>query len=148
MPETDVKFSTSFFGAVGGNVEARVWAIEPTCGGETVRLPGGTPKAGYVDLFVNGNWQGWVSFGHLDGSTSLTPGEAITDGQVLGQTKKWAFDGGCWEVTSDSGVHTHIEAYNKQYYACFEDLLCAPHGAGVHGQVGGDRPNDLPDAVR
>ena len=92
---------------------AIVWAVQPTCsagasvGGWTV----------FVDLFTNGTWEGWVSYGHLD-QVQVTPGHSISNGTVLGKLKNWGYSS-CYQVNNDAGVHTHIEEWNKYRYACY-----------------------------
>lgn len=96
------------------NWTARVWSIQPTCsagpsaGGYTV----------FVDVYVGSVWEGWVAYGHLN-SVSVSPGQTVGGGTILGYQHMWPYSGGCWEVTSQSGIHTHIEMYNAYRYACY-----------------------------
>jgi hypothetical protein len=98
-----------------GSWSARVWAIAPTCSGA-----GGGSIAGwtvFVDIYVNGGWQGWESFGHLN-NVQVTPGQWIGSGTVLGYTKKWEWHL-CYRVNNPDGVHIHHEEWNFSSYACW-----------------------------
>lgn len=121
--------------AQGGSLTARVWAIQPTCsagpsaGGYTV----------FIDLYVNGQWQGWASHGHLN-SVQVSAGQWISPGQALGYLNLWPYSAGCWEVTSNSGVHTHYEEYNAYRYACYQNYssgtwLSYPGSLGIVGRT-------------
>ena len=61
------------------NWTAKVWSVQSTCGV-------GPSKGGYtvfIDLKVNGYWEGWVSYGHLN-SVSVSPGQTLNGGEILG----------------------------------------------------------------
>lgn len=104
--------------AGGGALSSQVWAVYPTCSG------GDAGKTVFVDLYVDGRWQGWASYGHLNignpDNPYVEPGEWIVPGTVLGELKKWDEVPGCWSVSSDEGVHTHIEMWSKEYSSCYE----------------------------
>ena len=68
----------------------------------------------FVDVYTNGFWEGWYAYGHVD-SVNVSYGQWITPGAALGKTK-WCTDaGGCYQVSSASGVHAHLEMYNQNY---------------------------------
>ncbi|HZM63593.1 MAG TPA: VCBS repeat-containing protein, partial [Candidatus Saccharimonadales bacterium] len=72
-----------------------------------------------IGIKVGNESVGWVSYTHLDEMVTSGP---ITNGMVLGKTKKWEEVDGCWEVTTDAGVHTHFEARSDTgNYACYYD---------------------------
>ncbi len=102
--------------AQGGPLSAKVWAIVPTCAG-------GASVAGwtvFVDVYVGSSWEGWVSYSHLENvGLYVYPGLTIQPGRALGTLKRWAYST-CWQVSSDAGVHTHIEMWNKNMYACYK----------------------------
>lgn len=109
-------------------VTARVWNVIPTCKG-----PGGASIAGstvFVDIYTNGDYQSWQSFGHLR-TLQVVPGQWLTPSQVLGYTVShatdWNYLEGCWEVRYDNGVHTHMEEWNNYNFACYW-----PWGAGTY----------------
>lgn len=114
-----VKFSAY---SQGGKLTAQVWAIRPTCNGG--------PEYGYtvfVDLHVDGSLEGWVSYGHL-GNVSVEPGQWIGSGKTIGYQKWWKPNrDNCWVVSTPEGVHTHVEAWDRNASACYVD-----HG-GPHG---------------
>lgn len=131
VPGTPVKFNATAFGVTSS--AAWVWAIEPTCG-PNAALGGWTV---YVDLYVNGTWEGWISYGHLD-NVQVSPLTAIGNGQTLGYLKNWGFSTGCYEVSNDSGVHTHTEEWNKVGHACYVNQASGSfllYGANL-GRVG------------
>jgi hypothetical protein len=107
--KTDVIYNATV--SSKGTLTAQVWAIMPSCtksdGGSTV----------IVDVYVNGSREGFISYTHLD-AVSVSPGKWINPGQKLGKLKKWA-QSDCYNVRTDAGVHTHIEMFNVNKYACY-----------------------------
>jgi hypothetical protein len=103
------------FPATAGSGSGRVWAIFPTCPGS-----GGASTAGstvFVDIYINGSWEGWESFGHLD-RLQVSPGQTLAQSQVLGYTKNWG-SSSCYAVNNNDGVHTHHEEWNRTNFACW-----------------------------
>ena len=96
----------------GAYYSAVVWNIAPTC------TTGSAGQTVFIDLWVNGTWEGWVAFGHLD-NVQVSPGQVLSQDQVLGYLKFWDWYAGCWEVNGEAGVHTHIEMWNRNAYACY-----------------------------
>jgi hypothetical protein len=130
--ETPVMYNAS---ASSGTLMAQVWAIQPTCSG-------GGSVAGwtvFVDVYVSGSWEGWISYSHLD-QVGVSAGQWISSGQLLGKLKRWSYRAGCWGVRTENGVHMHIEMYNKYKYACYLAFqsgvyLSYPKALGVIGQT-------------
>lgn len=119
----------------GGTLTARVWAIQPTC----VAGPSAGGWTVFVDVYISGSWEGWMSYGHLD-QIQVSPGQWISPGQLLGRLKRWPYSTGCWEVTTDQGVHSHVEFYNAFLYACYINYasgtyLAYPSGLGLIGRT-------------
>lgn len=110
-PGTRVDFKGD---GIGGPFAAQVWAVMPTCG-STSSLGGYTV---FVDVYVHGQKEGWISYGHLN-DVQVTAGQWIFWGQPLGYLKDWGHSYGCYEVSSPSGVHSHIEMYNSSSFACY-----------------------------
>jgi hypothetical protein len=124
---TQVKFYGYGVGVVAG-VTARVRAIVPTCDGDFQGQAGGNTV--FVDIIgAQGQWYGWVSYGHLNDVPFGLEGDVIGLNQVLGKTEWWGFgDGvdGCYEVPYPNGVHTHIEMWNTYNFACYKDWYSGP----------------------
>ncbi len=116
--------------------QMKVWAIQPTCGAG--------PSAGgysvFLDLYVNGSWQGWISYGRLD-QVQVSAGQVIGQNTVLGYLRNWGYTTGCYEVNNDAGVHTHYGQYNKDKYACYyeyqmgQQLSYSAFGLGEVGRL-------------
>ena len=70
-----------------------------------------------VDVYVDGIYVGDVQYGHLDtaGVTFPSPGTVIGSDFMLGKTKSWGDLAGCYEVTTQAGVHTHFTATKSCY---------------------------------
>lgn len=119
VPNTEVRLSAAGVG-VAPTMYARVRAIAPTCNGDS--FGGDAGNTVFVDLYgpTMSQWRGWISFGHLK-DISVAPTQWISAGQLLGKTELWNYWNGCWQVSTQSGVHTHIEMHNRQRYACFVD---------------------------
>lgn len=113
---TSVKYSAS---ASGGTLKSKVWAIVPTCrdggsvGGWTV----------FVDVYVGGSYEGWVSYSHLD-QVAVKAGNTIGSGTTLGKLRKWKYST-CYQVKYDTGVHAHIEMYDAYKFACYNNYKAA-----------------------
>lgn len=139
FPNTQVKYWGLGIGVAASAVTARVRGIAPTCGNDSFGQAAGNTV--YVDFLGPGNyWYGWMSFGHLkDIPSSLTPGDTIYPGQLLGRTHQWAQRTGCWNVSNSNGVHTHIEMWNSFRFACYRDWvsLGSQLAAGVQLGDGG-----------
>jgi hypothetical protein len=61
----------------------------------------------------------YPGYSHLDNvDTFIYPGLWITPGKVLGRYKKWATST-CYAVSTNDGLHIHIEMWNNYKYACF-----------------------------
>ena len=121
----------------------KVVSVGTTCGtaGKTVKLEA-------LLRFYNQNddtWKtydlGWVSYGHLANVPSnIEVGARFADSVYIGDLHKWSYQVGCYEVNTNSGVHTHFTAYNNHNYSCYLDL------SGDHlrkyttaiGKLGGD----------
>lgn len=95
----------------GGTLTAKVWAIQPTCSQSSAG------KTVFIDLYIGSAWEGWVSYSHLD-QVAVSVGQTISPSQIIGKTKKWSYST-CWQVSSDAGVHTHIEMWDKYRYSCY-----------------------------
>jgi hypothetical protein len=117
---TQVRFYGYGVGAAGSGLTARVWAIAPTCGGDSYGQNGGNTV--FVDIYqVAGPWLGWASYGHLK-DVAVSPGQYISSGQLLGKTELWTSAGSCYQVCCQNGVHTHIEMWTDYgRFACFKD---------------------------
>ncbi|MCH7484304.1 MAG: RICIN domain-containing protein, partial [Chloroflexi bacterium] len=104
-----IKFQGIGIGTAGANVTAQVWAITQTCS-QVSRSKGGSTV--FVNVYTNGFWEGWYAYAHLD-NVVVQPEQWISSGTALGETKWWTDAGGCYQVGSSSGVHTHIEMFNR-----------------------------------
>ncbi|MGH2607821.1 MAG: hypothetical protein ACRDHF_01920 [Tepidiformaceae bacterium] len=91
--------------------------------------------AGYsykIDLTDNSGYLGWFGLGHVDpefvggGTYFISPGAQVADGMYIGTQKKWDELAGCWAVSTDAGVHWHVDAWNAHNYACY-----FPHASGT-----------------
>jgi hypothetical protein len=127
--QTEVIYNAA---TTGGTLQSYVWATYPTC---SDGLRGTTV---FIDVYVSGSWEGWVSFGHLD-DVHVTPGVFISPGTRLGQTKQWPYSK-CFKVKFPTGVHTHVEMWNKRNFSCFKGYTSGdplPSGAplGIIGQT-------------
>ncbi|MGH7158083.1 MAG: FG-GAP repeat domain-containing protein [Candidatus Saccharimonadales bacterium] len=70
-----------------------------------------------IAIKVDNEKVGEVVYSHLD--QAVTSGD-INNNMVLGKTKKWDTVDGCWEVSTDAGVHTHFEAKSDTgNFACY-----------------------------
>ena len=83
-----------------------------------------------------------VAYGHL--TNVVTRSGTAHDGTVLGQLATWPYREGCWEVTTDQGVHTHLAVDNTHHASCF-----VPYAKGQQltagtpiGKLGGDQADD------
>lgn len=63
---------------------------------------------------------GWIEYQHLDGVTAAM-GATVAPGAVLGKTRLWDFAAGCWEVSNNEGVHTHVEVSGLSGDSCYTD---------------------------
>lgn len=128
---TSVRFDAY---ASGGTLTAKVWAVQPTC----TNMPAG--KTVFVDLYVNGLFDGWVSYGHLD-QVAVTAGQSINPSQLLGKTRKWDNVSGqnCWVVNTALGTHVHMEMWGgKTNFACYKNYQYNTNlGAGMELGVTG-----------
>lgn len=115
-----VTFGAVGVGTPGANVTAQVWAITNTCSSVS-RANGGATV--FVDVYTNGYWEGWYAFGHLN-NVIVQPGQWITGGTALGQTKWWTNAGDCYQVSTSSGVHTHVEVYNADHPSFWDGYAC------------------------
>lgn len=122
------------YSAGGSPISAKVWAVQPTCGG------GGSVGGWsiFIDIYVNGSWEGWVSYGHLD-QVSVSPGQVLANNTVLGKLKWWPYSS-CYQVSTASGVHTHMEMYDSTHFACYINYnsgqyLTYPSGLGFIGKT-------------
>ncbi len=83
---------------------------------------------------------GWFADVHVDpNGYFLGVGAGLTNGMLIGYTKRWGYSSGCYEVSSDSGVHWHIEAYNYSMYSCYAPNATGASlaaGSGMLGAVG------------
>jgi len=107
-------WSTDLYAAPGTNVKfypieiplgsawyGKVWSVQSTCSGG----PSVAGKSVFIDLYNNGVYEGWISYGHLD-QVSVSPGQIVGYHTVVGKLKRWSYST-CYQVTTDSGVHTH-----------------------------------------
>jgi hypothetical protein len=117
VPGTDVRVNVGY--STSGYALSISQVTTNNCGaGKRVR----------VSVTFGGNEIGWVQYEHLD--TSVSTSTPISNGAVLGKTKKWPYSAGCYEVNTDQGVHTHVGMKNSQGgFSCFVDK-----GAGVVAQ--------------
>jgi hypothetical protein len=61
-----------------------------------------------------------LRYSHLDDvDTFIYPGLWIAPNKVLGRYKKWEPASTCYSVSTNEGVHIHVEMWNKYKYACF-----------------------------
>ena len=93
-----------------------------------------------ISLTNASGYVGWVAYAHVDRTQIWwTNGTQPTNGVWLGNTKQWAYDDGCWEVTTPQGVHWHFDAYNHHNYSCYYPYLPSAsltQGVGALGAVG------------
>lgn len=114
-PGTDVRVKVN---APTSSYTLSVSLVESTsCGaGERVR----------VSVKYDGNEIGWVQYEHVDPASGISLGAALSNGQVIGQTKNWGYLS-CYQVSSNAGVHAHVSMKNTQAnHSCYVD----------HGQPG------------
>lgn len=77
--------------------------------------------AGYrvlIDIYMGTTYLGWVSYSHLS-NVPVSAGQALGFGAQIGTTNRYPYKAGCWEVSNDAGVHTHIEVRSVSKYACY-----------------------------
>jgi hypothetical protein len=80
-----------------------------------------TGTCGYVNVGVklDGKKVGQILYGHLDSySAQVTTHKNLTLGSVIGKTKNWGYDASCYQVTTSSGVHTHVAFTSVNAWAC------------------------------
>jgi murein DD-endopeptidase MepM/ murein hydrolase activator NlpD len=73
-----------------------------------------------VEWIVDGAAVGWTYYGHL-ADVQVSDGQSITQDTVLGYLSQHPYQEGCWEVTSDNGVHTHFIAFSYGTWSCYID---------------------------
>jgi hypothetical protein len=118
-----VRFNKQGFGG-DAQYKGYVWAVMPTC------KPGvQAGKTVFVFVWaVSSGYEGWVSYSHL-ANVAVSAGQWISNGTKLGELRKWPDtrpNSTCWQVSTNRGVHTHIEMTNLANYACYQS-----YGAGA-----------------
>jgi hypothetical protein len=69
---------------------------------------------------------GWWAYVHVDpAGVFYGNGAQLTSGSWIGKTKKYEYSLGCWEVSTNEGVHWHIVGFNNHNYSCYP-----PYAAG------------------
>jgi hypothetical protein len=121
----------------------KVLAVGTTCGtaGKTVKLNANV----HVYNTKTDSWKsydlGWVSYGHLANVPSnIKVGASFVDSVYVGDLHKWSYQKDCYEVSSNSGIHTHFTAYNYHNYSCYY-ALSGDHLRGYNtiiGEIGGN----------
>ena len=113
-------WSTDLFAAPGTAVRPRIYA--PMNGSpydlKVINTWSGCAGKGVrVGIYKSGSLIGTVSYAHLDAVPSFSAGQKISTTTTLGKLKRWTNCSG-WSVSSNSGVHTHIEVGTKNGKAC------------------------------
>jgi hypothetical protein len=76
---------------------------------------------GYVNVGVklDGKKVGQILYGHLDSySSEVTTHKNLPLGSVIGKTKNWGYNASCYQVSTASGVHTHVAFTSVNAWAC------------------------------
>jgi len=73
------------------------------------KSPSNTGTQVTVDVVRGGNVVGTVKYGHLDRVPAFRVGQTITQSTVLGYLKRWPRHREFWDVTTNEGVHSHVE---------------------------------------
>lgn len=103
-------------GTTAGNAYGIVTANYDTCA-----WPNSAGVAYRISVYDGaGAYVGWVLIGHVDTSAygTLPIGSLVANGQVLGKLSQFVYSS-CYQVTTSSGVHTHLELYNASDYSCY-----------------------------
>lgn len=143
VAEIGMPFGGKWGSAASGQADVHTkysgnWAQDLFANGADVQLNASAPNGGALSFDLLSTWQscngaagkgikiavkvdnekvGEVSYAHLDQMITSGP---ITNGMVLGKTKKWDPVENCWEVATDAGVHAHFEAKSDAgNYACY-----------------------------
>jgi hypothetical protein len=98
-PGTPVRFHS--------NLRGRVRRISVTCKSGVVADGGYTAEIDLLD--AAGKKVGAANYAHLT-KPRVDEGDGLEDGATLGDTSRWRFSTGCYEVSNDNGVHVHFEA--------------------------------------
>lgn len=120
-------WSTDLFAAPGTAVRPRIYPPVTSATYDTRVMNTWTGCAGRgvrLGVYKDGSLVGTVSFAHLAEMPSFSAGQKVTNSTVLGKLKRWP-KCSAWQVTSDAGVHTHIEVGTKSGKACY-----MPYAAG------------------
>jgi hypothetical protein len=100
-----------------GNLSLRVeyvGSISNCSAGKVIRV---RVKVDNVDL-------GWIQYVHVNTPWANGHTQDISNGTLLGTTKFWSYDADCWQVSTSSGVHVHLESGNTPATekACYVSL--------------------------
>lgn len=119
--------NTGYFGISNSNSgNANGWIYANDGGNSSCS---GSAWAGYsykIQVYDDYQNRGWVLLAHVDatdsqGSTYFLPEQTVIDPwDFVGRTKFWTYNDPCWKVTTNAGVHWHVEMKNAiANYACY-----------------------------
>ncbi|MEU4533148.1 hypothetical protein AB0F49_33410 [Micromonospora ureilytica] len=95
---------------------ARVGAVGPTCRSGVIDDGGYAVRVDVTN--TNGQNVGRIWYGHLLGVPAV--GTGVGWGTPLGTLHQFR-NNSCYQVSSASGIHTHMETYSSSGYACWVD---------------------------
>lgn len=116
-------WSTDLFAGGGTAVRPRIYA--PINGASyvlRVRRVSTSACAGknvHVGIFRNGSFVGNVSYAHLANVPAFATNQAVTTGTVLGTLHWWKGCTSSYDVTNESGIHSHVEVGAVAGRACY-----------------------------
>ena len=117
----------------------KVLAVKPACASGVISYGGYWVSVGVYNTY-SGAYIGRVDYAHIN-SPQVYEGQYINQGQLLGWTARFTRNS-CYDVSTDSGVHVHMEAYNSHHWACYSVSGWAQNlnAGGRLGYVGSDDP--------
>ncbi|MBU1228072.1 MAG: hypothetical protein KJ698_12785 [Actinobacteria bacterium] len=125
-------WATDLYERAGTKVRAHVWAprkADLRLEVASVTSSTACPSSGRqvkIDVYLGSSKIGWVAYVHLASvRAGVVPGATIDPGAVVGELARWPYSS-CWQVTSDTGIHTHHAEYNYHGYSCY-----APRESGA-----------------
>jgi hypothetical protein len=141
--------STDLYATAGTAVKAyahghRGVSVTLKTAGAPVSTCGSSGESVKLNVYWDGTYVGWFLFGHLTAipSTIRKGGVTVPNGTVIGKTSTWPKRAGCWEVTTESGVHTHYTGFNSAEFACMAPYakveIAEGRWIGLVGRTGAD----------